>query len=91
MENPTRFHLPSRRINGSPKQENKSKWAIVAAVEELGFTTQVFLDPTRDALNFRLRKASLKGCVLLSFPTRSVKRHRFKHRYTGQVPELISQ
>jgi hypothetical protein len=27
------------------KQENKTKWAIVTAIEDIGYTTEIFLDP----------------------------------------------
>lgn len=60
------------------KQENKTKWAIVSAVEELGYTTEVFLDP-RGAHSLAASQAwnavaceqimrRCEGCVLLGFP-----------------------
>lgn len=43
------------------KQENKTKWAIVTVVEDLGYTTEVFLDP-RHALTCRFAGV---GCYIL--------------------------
>lgn len=60
------------------KQENKTKWAIVTAVEDLGYTTEVFLDPrgTRSLAASQAWSATsceqvmrrCEGCVLLGFP-----------------------
>ena len=60
------------------KQENKIKWAIVAAIEDLGYTTEVFLDPrgTKSLAASQTWSASscekvmrrCEGCVLLGFP-----------------------
>jgi len=60
------------------KQENKTKWAIVAAIEDLGYTTEVFLDPrgTRSlaasqawsAISCEQVMRRCEGCVLLGFP-----------------------
>ncbi len=60
------------------KQENKTKWAVVTAVEDLGFTTEVFLDPrgTRSLAASQAWSATsceqvmrrCEGCVLLGFP-----------------------
>lgn len=60
------------------KQENKTKWAIVAAVEALGFTAEVFLDPrgTHSLAASQAWSAAscgqimrrCEGCVLLGFP-----------------------
>src|SRR5262245_20101783 len=59
-------------------QENKTKWAIVRAIEDLGFTTEVFLDPrgtqslaasqawSATACDQVMRRC--EGCVLLGFP-----------------------
>jgi hypothetical protein len=60
------------------KQENKTKWAIVSAIEDLGFTSEVFLDP-RGAESLAASQAwsaasceqvmrRCEGCVLLGFP-----------------------
>ncbi len=60
------------------KQENRTKWAIVEAVEALGYTAEVFLDPrgtdslaaprawTAVACEEVMRRC--EGCVLLGFP-----------------------
>jgi hypothetical protein len=60
------------------KEENRTKWAIVTAVEDLGYTTEVFLDPrgTRSlaasqawsstACDQVMRRC--EGCVVLGFP-----------------------
>ena len=60
------------------KQENNTKWAIVAAIERLGYSTEVFLDPrgthslaagsawNADACEQVMRRC--EGCVLLGFP-----------------------
>lgn len=60
------------------KQENKTKWAIVATIEDLGYTTEVFLDPrgTSSLAASQAWNASAceqvmrrcEGCVLLGFP-----------------------
>jgi hypothetical protein len=58
--------------------ENKTKWAIVNAIEDLGYTTEVFLDPrgTRSLAASQAWSASsceqimrrCEGCALLGFP-----------------------
>lgn len=60
------------------EQENKTKWAIVAAVEDLGYTTEVFVDPrgrsslaasqawSANACDQVMRRCD--GCVLLGLP-----------------------
>ena len=60
------------------KDENKTKWAIVAAVEGLGYTTEVFLDPrgTRSLAASQAWSATAcdqvmrrcEGCLVLGFP-----------------------
>jgi hypothetical protein len=60
------------------KQENKTKWTIVAVIEELGYTVEVFLDPrgtSSIAASLAWSAASCgqimkrcEGCVLLGFP-----------------------
>ncbi len=60
------------------KQENKTKWAIVKAIEDLGYTTEIFLDPrgTRSLAASQAWSANsceqvmrrCEGCVLLGFP-----------------------
>ena len=60
------------------KSENKTKWAIVAVIEQLGYTTEVFLDPrgTSSLSASQAWSASscervmrrCEGCVLLGFP-----------------------
>lgn len=60
------------------KQENKTKWAIVKAIEDLGYTTEIFLDPrgTRSSAASQAWNANAceqvmrrcEGCVLLGFP-----------------------
>jgi hypothetical protein len=60
------------------KQENKTKWAIVSAIEALGYTTEVFLDPrgtgslsASQAWNASACEQVMRrceGCVLLGFP-----------------------
>lgn len=60
------------------KQENKTKWAIVTAVEDLGYTTEIFLDPrgsrslsasqawTATSCQDVMRRC--EGCIILGFP-----------------------
>ena len=60
------------------KQENKLKWAIVASVEALGYTAEVFLDPRgTTSLSASLAWSATEcervmrrceGCVILGFP-----------------------
>lgn len=60
------------------KQQNKTKLAIVTAVERLGYTTEIFLDPrgTRSLAASQAWSAiaceqvmrRCEGCVLLGFP-----------------------
>ena len=60
------------------EEENKTKWAIVNAVEDLGYTTEVFLDPrgTRSLAASQAWSATAceqvmrrcEGCVVLGFP-----------------------
>jgi hypothetical protein len=60
------------------KQENKTKWATVAAIEDLGYTTEVFLDPRGtsslaasqawSAASCEQVMCRCEGCVLLGFP-----------------------
>jgi hypothetical protein len=60
------------------KQENKLKWAIVATIEDLGYTTEIFLDPRGKrtlAASQAWSAASCdrimrrcEGCALLGFP-----------------------
>lgn len=60
------------------KQENNTKWAIVSAIEKLGFTAEIFLDP-RGTNSLAASQAwnapaceqvmrQCEGCVLLGFP-----------------------
>lgn len=60
------------------KQENQTKWAVVAAVEALGYASEIFLDPrgktsvtasqawSAAACDSIMRRC--EGCVLLGFP-----------------------
>jgi hypothetical protein len=60
------------------KRENETKWAIVSTVEDLGYKTEIFLDPrgtrslaasqawTATACDQIMRRC--EGCVLLGFP-----------------------
>lgn len=60
------------------KQENKTKWAVVAAIDGLGYTTEVFFDPrgTRSLSASQAWSAAscgqvmrrCEGCALLGFP-----------------------
>lgn len=60
------------------KQENRTKWAIVEAVEGLGYTAEIFLDPRGtaslaapqawSALAFEEVMRRCEGCVILGFP-----------------------
>ena len=75
------------------KQKNETKWAIVAAIEQLGYSTEVFLDPrgarslvagnawTADACEHVMRRS--EGCVLLGFP-------RWRIPTTDARPVLLS-
>lgn len=59
-------------------QENRTKWAIVAAIDRLGYATEIFLDPrgtpsvaagqvwSAVACDSVMRRC--EGCVLLGFP-----------------------
>lgn len=60
------------------RQENRTKWAVVAEVEALGYTPEIFLDP-RGATSLAASQAwsaascdsvmrRCEGCVLLGFP-----------------------
>ena len=65
------------------KQENKTKWAIVTAIEDIGYTTEIFLDPrgTRSLAASQAWNATAceqvmrrcEGCVLLGFPRWRIK------------------
>jgi hypothetical protein len=60
------------------KQENRTKWAIVEAVESLGYTAEIFLDPRGtnslaapqawNAVACEQVMRRCEGCVLLGFP-----------------------
>lgn len=65
------------------KQENKVKWAIVASVESLGYTAEIFLDPRgATSLSASLAWSAIEcervmrrceGCVILGFPRWRIK------------------
>jgi hypothetical protein len=71
------------------KQENRVKWAIVSAVEALGYTAEVFLDPrgTRslsaslawNATECERVMRRCEGCVVLGFP---------RWRINGQTEQI---